>query len=61
MLKEVKLPEIAENVDVATVISIRVSEGDTLSEGDTIAELESDKAAFNLPADYGGTVKEIKV
>jgi pyruvate dehydrogenase E2 component (dihydrolipoamide acetyltransferase) len=61
MIKEIKLPEIAENVDVATVISIQVSEGDSISEDQTIAEMESDKAAFDLPADTAGKVKEIKV
>jgi len=61
MIKEVKLPEIADNVDNATVISIQVSEGDSIKEDDTIAEMESDKAAFDLPSDASGTVKEIKV
>ena len=61
MIKEIKLPEIAENVDVATVISIQVAEGDSVSEDQTIAEMESDKAAFDLPSDASGTVKEIKV
>lgn len=61
MIKEIKLPEIADNVDSATVISVLVSEGDTIAKDDTIAEMESDKAAFDLPSDVAGTVKEIKV
>ncbi len=61
MIKEIKLPEIADNVDSATVLNITVSEGDTIQKDDTIAEMESDKATFDLPADFGGTVKEIKI
>ncbi|MCB2207253.1 MAG: 2-oxo acid dehydrogenase subunit E2 [Bacteroidetes bacterium] len=61
MIKEIKLPEIADNIDVATVVSIHVSVGDTVSQDDSIAEMESDKAVFDLPTDWAGTVKEIKV
>lgn len=61
MIKEIKLPEIADNVDNATVLTISVSKGDKVSKDDTLAEMESDKAAFDLPADVGGTIKEIKV
>lgn len=61
MIKEIKLPEIADNIDVATVVSIHVSVGDTVSQDDSIAEMESDKAVFDLPTDTAGTIKEIKV
>lgn len=61
MIKEIKLPEIADNVDNATVLTISVSKGDKVNKDDTLAEMESDKAAFDLPADVGGTIKEIKV
>jgi pyruvate dehydrogenase E2 component (dihydrolipoamide acetyltransferase) len=61
MIKEIKLPEIADNVDTAIVLSILVSKGDKIKEDDNIAEMESDKAAFDLPADVAGVVKEIKV
>ncbi len=61
MIKEIKLPEIADNVDEATILEIRVAVGDKIEKDDTIAELESDKAAFELPSDVSGTVKEIKV
>ena len=61
MIKEIKLPEIADNIDVATVVSIHVSVGDKVSQDDSIAEMESDKAVFDLPTDASGTIKEIKV
>ncbi|MCF8235739.1 MAG: 2-oxo acid dehydrogenase subunit E2 [Bacteroidales bacterium] len=61
MIKELKLPEIAENVDTATVLSLLVSEGDTIEKEQNVAEMESDKATFDLPSEIAGTVKEIKV
>lgn len=61
MIKEIKLPEIAENVDTATVIKLLVSEGDTVEKDQNIAELESDKAAFELPSNFDGKVKSIEV
>ena len=61
MIKELKLPEIAENVDTATVLSLLVSEGDTVEEEQNVAEMESDKATFDLPSEIAGKIKEIKV
>jgi pyruvate dehydrogenase E2 component (dihydrolipoamide acetyltransferase) len=61
MIKEIKLPEIADNVNSATVLEILVSQGDKVEKDDPLAEMESDKATFDLPADAAGTVKEIKI
>jgi pyruvate dehydrogenase E2 component (dihydrolipoamide acetyltransferase) len=61
MLKEIKLPEIADNIDTATVLTILVKNGDQVEKDQTILEMESDKATFELPSDFDGTVSEIKV
>ena len=61
MIKEIKLPEIADNVTSAVVLDILVSVGDKVGADDTLAEMESDKASFELPAEVDGIVKEIKV
>ncbi len=61
MIKEIKLPEIADNVTTAIVLEILVSAGDNVEKDDTLAEMESDKATFELPSDVSGVVKEIKV
>ncbi len=61
MIKEIKLPEIADNVHSARVIDILVSVGDKIEKDSAVADMESDKAAFELPSDASGTVKEIKV
>ena len=61
MIKEIKLPEIADNVTSARVIDILVSVGDRVEKDKALADMESDKAAFELPSDTTGVVKEIKV
>ncbi len=61
MIKEIKLPEIADNIDSAIVLTILVSEGDQIEKDQDILEMESDKATFEMPSDFAGKVKEIKV
>lgn len=61
MIKEIKLPEIADNITTAKVIDILVSVGDRIEKDSAVLDMESDKAAFELPADTAGIVKEIKV
>ncbi len=61
MIKEIKLPEIADNVTTAIVLEILVSAGDKIEADDNLAEMESDKATFELPSDVAGIVKEVKV
>lgn len=61
MSKEIKLPEIADNVTTAVVLEILVSQGDTVEADDILAEMESDKASFELPSEVAGVVKEVKV
>lgn len=60
-MKDVQLPEIAENVEEGTVTGILVSEGDEVSESQNILELETDKASVEVPAPFAGTVAEITV
>lgn len=60
-MKEIKLPEIADNVTSAVVLEILVAQGDTVKVDDGLAEMESDKASFELPSEVAGVVKEVKV
>jgi pyruvate dehydrogenase E2 component (dihydrolipoamide acetyltransferase) len=59
MVQEVKLPEISENVDSGEVVRLLVSEGDTIAKDQSIMELETDKAAFEVPSTAAGKVVEI--
>jgi pyruvate dehydrogenase E2 component (dihydrolipoamide acetyltransferase) len=61
MTKEIRLPEISENVDSGEVIEVLVSEGDTIDKDQSIVELETEKAAFEVPSPLGGKVTEIAV
>ncbi len=61
MDKEVKIPDIAENVDTGLIAGVLVSEGDEVKKDQPLVEVETDKATTDIPSDYDGKVKEIKV
>ncbi|MFD0931123.1 2-oxo acid dehydrogenase subunit E2 [Psychroflexus salinarum] len=61
MAIELKVPEISEGVDTASVSEILVSEGDQIEEDQGVIAVETDKASTEIPATSAGTVKEIKV
>jgi pyruvate dehydrogenase E2 component (dihydrolipoamide acetyltransferase) len=56
----VSVPDIGDFSGVP-VIEILVAVGDTVSAEDPLVTLESDKATMDVPAPYGGVVKEILV
>jgi pyruvate dehydrogenase E2 component (dihydrolipoyllysine-residue acetyltransferase) len=57
---KVAVPDIGDFGDVP-IIEILVSVGDTVSAEDPLVTLESDKATMDVPAPFGGVVKEISV
>lgn len=61
MAIEFKLPVLQEGVDSATVVKVLVAVGDTIGEGDSVIEVETDKAALEVPSSVGGTVQEIHI
>lgn len=61
MLKEIVLPEIADNIVSGLVGSILVAVGDVVEEDQALVEVETDKATSQIPAEVAGTVVEIKV
>ncbi|WP_121666540.1 2-oxo acid dehydrogenase subunit E2 [Mesonia aquimarina] len=61
MAKEIKIPQISEGVDTATISEILVAKGDKIEEEQAVVSVETDKATAEVPATSGGTVKEIKV
>ena len=56
----VAVPDIGDFDDVP-VIEILVAVGDTVAAEDPLVTLESDKATMDVPAPFGGVVKEIHV
>jgi pyruvate dehydrogenase E2 component (dihydrolipoamide acetyltransferase) len=61
MAKEFKLPDLGEGIHEGEVLAVRVSVGQAVKEGDIILEVETDKAAVEIPSPYTGTVLEILV
>ncbi len=61
MAKEFKLPDLGEGIHEGEVLAVRVSVGQAVKEGDIILEIETDKAAAEIPSPYTGTVLEIRV
>ena len=57
---ELKIPNLGEAEDTE-IIEISVKKGDKLSKNDPIIVLESEKAAMEVPSDFDGKIKEIKV
>lgn len=61
MIKEVKLPEVSDNVETGDVIKVLVAVGDKINIDQPVIELETDKASFEVPSSESGVVKEINV
>ncbi|MCE2594596.1 pyruvate dehydrogenase complex dihydrolipoyllysine-residue acetyltransferase [Motilimonas cestriensis] len=58
-IKEILVPDIgADEVDVTEIL---VAVGDTIEEEQGLISVEGDKASMEVPAPFGGVVKEIKV
>ena len=59
-LKEARVPDIGGYDDVP-VIELLVAVGDTVKPDQGLVTLESDKATMEVPAPFGGVVRELKV
>ncbi len=55
------LPDLGEGIHEAEVITIHVNPGQEVKEGDIILEVETDKAAVEIPSPFTGRVVEISV
>jgi pyruvate dehydrogenase E2 component (dihydrolipoamide acetyltransferase) len=58
---ELRIPELGDNVAMATVVGVLVREGDRVAPGQPLLELETDKAVMEVPAEAGGVVKRVLV
>ena len=56
MLHEFRMPDAGEGLTEAEVLSWRVTVGDTVSVNQVLLEVETAKAAVELPSPYAGTV-----
>ena len=61
MGRSFKLPDLGEGIHEGEVLAVLVAVGDAVREGDPILEVETDKAAVEIPSPVDGTVAEIRV
>ena len=61
MTTSFRLPDLGEGVHEAEILTLPVTLGQAVREGDVIMEIETDKAAVEIPSPYTGTVREILV
>jgi len=61
MSTEVKLPELGENVSAGDLLKLLVKPGDKIQKDQALMELETDKAAIEVPSPIGGTVSQVHV
>lgn len=59
MVKEVRIPEISENVTSGKVVAVLVRPGDEVEVNDPLIEFETEKAVVEIPSPFGGRVTEI--
>jgi pyruvate dehydrogenase E2 component (dihydrolipoamide acetyltransferase) len=61
MAREFKLPDLGEGIHEGEILAVKVKAGDKVKEGDIILEVETDKAAVEIPSPFTDTVGEILV
>ena len=58
---KMRLPDLGEGIDFATISEIEVAVGQTIKHEDIILVLESDKASMEIPSEVSGVVKSVDV
>ncbi|MFO7685555.1 MAG: dihydrolipoamide acetyltransferase family protein [Desulfobacterales bacterium] len=61
MIKEIKIPEISENVTSGKVVEVLVEPGDDLKVDDPVIEFETEKAVVEIPSPFEGRITEVLV
>ncbi|MFI5323791.1 MAG: 2-oxo acid dehydrogenase subunit E2 [Thermodesulfobacteriota bacterium] len=61
MTIEFKLPDLGEDIETGDVVRVYVSPGDTVEKEQSLMELETDKAALDIPSPASGVIKGVYV
>ena len=61
MAVELRLPQLGENIKSADVVNVMVSVGASVEMGQPVLEVETNKAAVEVPASAAGIVDAIHV
>src|SRR5699024_10989207 len=59
IVKEIKVPELAESITEGTIAEWLVKPGDKVEKGDPVVELETDKVNVEVNSDYAGVLVEV--
>src|SRR5690625_4885521 len=59
IVKEIKIPELAESITEGTIAEWLVQPGDKVEKGDPVVELETDKVNVEVNSDYAGVIVEV--
>jgi len=56
-MSEINMPKLSDTMEEGTIVEWKKKSGDQVKTGDVLAEVESDKATFDLEADADGTLQ----
>ncbi|MET7679290.1 dihydrolipoamide acetyltransferase family protein [Streptomyces sp. NPDC005423] len=59
-VREFKMPDVGEGLTEAEILKWYVRPGDTVTDGQVVCEVETAKAAVELPIPYDGVVRELR-
>ncbi|WP_306192435.1 dihydrolipoamide acetyltransferase family protein [Streptomyces sp. MK5] len=60
MVREFKMPDVGEGLTEAEILKWYVRPGDTVTDGQVVCEVETTKAAVELPIPFDGVVEELR-
>src|SRR5438105_7550189 len=55
-MSDVNMPKLSDTMEEGTVLEWKKQDGDEVSKGDVLAEIESDKASFEIEAESDGVL-----
>ncbi|NGO72517.1 biotin/lipoyl-containing protein, partial [Streptomyces boncukensis] len=59
-IREFKMPDVGEGLTEAEILKWYVQPGDTVTDGQVVCEVETAKAAVELPIPFDGAVHELR-
>ncbi len=61
MARQFVLPDLGEGISEAQVVRLLVAQGDSIAEDQALMEVETDKAAVEIPSPFGGVIAKMHV
>jgi pyruvate dehydrogenase E2 component (dihydrolipoamide acetyltransferase) len=61
MRSTLKMPKVGDAANEVVIVEVLVKVGDAVDKGQNLFVVETDKAQIEVPAPFGGTVRDILV